>query len=172
MNQGVLTKLVFQLLFPTLSNNFFSGISNPSYLSYMITKANLLDELTHHTYVMLRPSGVAGIGVFALRSIPKGCREMFSKPDADDKWITLTKEEVLNLPVHAKIMVENYCLFDANQYYVPEKGFKALDVSLFLNHSDTPNIISIEDGNYFETLRDINEGEELLIDYGTIVDEA
>lgn len=96
---------------------------------------------------------------------------MFSPPNPDDKWITFSKEEVQNLPVHARILVENYCLSDANKYYVPEKGFKALDVSLFLNHSDTPNIISIEEGSYFETLRDIAEGEELLIDYGTIVDD-
>lgn len=119
---------------------------------------------------MLRPSKIAGIGVFALRPIPKGCRDMFSKPDPGEKWITLSNEEVQNLPCHARILVENYCLFDAHQYYVPEKGFKILDVSLFLNHSDTPNIISIDEGNYFETLHDINEGEELLIDYGTIAD--
>ncbi|HEY5405848.1 MAG TPA: SET domain-containing protein [Ginsengibacter sp.] len=137
----------------------------------MITKSTLLNELIDDTYVILQPSKIAGIGVFALRPIPKGCRDMFSKPDPNEKWITLTNEEVLNLPDHARRLVENYCLFDVNQYYVPEKGFKVVDVSLFLNHSDTPNIISIDDGNYFETLRDIAEGEELLIDYGTIVDE-
>jgi len=136
----------------------------------MITKENLLNELSHRTYVMLRPSPVAGIGVFALRPIPKGCRDMFSKPDPKDQWITLSKKEVDALPAHAKLLIENYCLFDEEQYYVPEKGFKALDVSLFLNHSETPNVISIDDGNYFETLREIAEGEELLIDYGTIVD--
>jgi len=136
----------------------------------MITKETLLNELSQHTYVMLRPSPVAGIGVFALRQIPKGCRDMFSKPDPNDQWITLSKKEVEALPAHAKHLVENYCLFDEDQYYVPEKGFKALDVSLFLNHSDTPNVISIDDGNYFEALREIAEGEELLIDYGTIVD--
>ena len=138
----------------------------------MITKAALLNELINNTYVMLRPSKIAGIGVFALRSIPKGCRDMFSPPNPDDKWITFSNADVQNLPDHARLLVENYCLFDADQYYVPEKGFKAIDVSLFLNHSDTPNIISIEDGNYFETIRDITEGEELLIDYGTIVDEV
>jgi len=136
----------------------------------MITKETLLSELSHHTYVMLRPSPIAGIGVFALRQIPKGCRDMFSKPDPNEQWITLSKKEVQALPVHARVLIENYCLFDEDQYYVPEKGFKALDVSLFLNHSDTPNVISIDDGNYFETLREIAEGEELLIDYGTIVD--
>jgi SET domain-containing protein len=40
----------------------------------------------------------------------------------------------------------------------------------FLNHSDTPNVISINEGEFFEAIRDIKEGEELVIDYGEIVD--
>ena len=118
---------------------------------------------------MLRASKVAGVGVFAIRPIAKGCRDMFNKPNPNDKWITIPREEVEKLPNHAKVLIENYCLFDDNQYYVPEQGFKAIDVSLFLNHSDTPNIQSIDEGNYFETLRDIAEGEELFLDYGEIV---
>ncbi len=53
---------------------------------------------------------------------------------------------------------------------VPGHGFKKMDVSLFLNHSDRPNIISIHDRDYFEAIRDIKPGEELLVDYGEIVD--
>ena len=64
----------------------------------MINKATLLHELADKTYVILRPSKIAGIGVFALRLIPKGCRDIFSQPNPDDKWITLSKEEVQNLP--------------------------------------------------------------------------
>lgn len=137
----------------------------------MISKAELLQELIHFSYVKLRPSPIDGIGVFALRVIPKGCRDMFSKPNVDDKWHLLTWEEVESLPSHARILVENYCLFDEQHYHVPERGFKALDLSLFLNHSDTPNVKSVDDGNYFEALRDIAEGEELFIDYGTIVED-
>ncbi|MDQ2863481.1 MAG: SET domain-containing protein [Bacteroidota bacterium] len=136
----------------------------------MNSKRILLNELAHHTYVMLRPSPVAGIGIFAIRPIPKGCRDMFSKPGPADDWISISKEEVNTFPNHARLMIENYCLFDADQYYVPRKGFKELDVSLFLNHSDEPNIVSIDDGNYFEAWRDIAEGEELFVDYGTIVE--
>jgi SET domain-containing protein len=136
----------------------------------MISKAELLNQLIHHSYVKLRPSPIAGIGVFALRPIPKGCRDMFSEPKASDQWHLFTWQEVEELPPHARLLVENYCLFDEQHYHVPQQGFKALDVSLFLNHSDTPNITSIEDGNYFEAVRDIAEGEELLIDYGTIVE--
>lgn len=133
-------------------------------------KAQLLEELSSHTYVMLKPSATAGTGVVALRDIPQGCRDMFSKPDPNDKWVLLSKSEVEALPPHAKFLVQNYCLYDENlNYFVPGNGFKKLDLSHFLNHSDTPNIRSIDDGDYFEALTDIRAGEELFIDYGSIV---
>ena len=132
-------------------------------------KTELIAELTANTYVMLKPSAIEGIGVFAMVDIPKGCRQMFSKPDVNDEWITLSYGEVAALPPHAKFMVENYCLFDDTNYFVPGDGFKKIDLSLFLNHADTPNIISINDGDYFEAVRDIAAGEELVVDYGEIV---
>ncbi|WP_462255502.1 SET domain-containing protein [Ferruginibacter sp.] len=134
-----------------------------------MTKAALLAELSNNTYVMLKPSAIEGIGVFAIQDIPKGCRAMFSKPDVNDKWITVSKIEVETLPAHAKFIVGNYCLYDEDNYFIPDHGFKKIDVSLFINHADTPNIISINDGDYFEAIRDIKNGEELLIDYGEIV---
>ncbi len=135
-----------------------------------MTKAELLAELSNNTYVMLKPSAIEGVGVFAIRDIPKGCRDMFGKPDAPEDWITVSKTEVETLPGYAQFLVGNYCLFDEENYYLPAHGFKKMDVSLFLNHSDKPNIISVNDGDYFETLRDIKAGEELVIDYGEIVD--
>ena len=57
-----------------------------------MTKADLLSELTN-TYVMLKPSTLEGVGVFAIQSIKKGCRDMFSKPDQLDNWIKLSKKE-------------------------------------------------------------------------------
>ncbi|MEI9956751.1 MAG: hypothetical protein WDM90_10725 [Ferruginibacter sp.] len=56
-----------------------------------MTKAELLAELSNNTFVMLKPSPIEGVGVFAIRDIPKGCRAMFSKPNANDKWITVAK---------------------------------------------------------------------------------
>lgn len=135
-----------------------------------MTKEELLLELSNNTWVMLKPSPIEGIGVFALRDIPKGCRNMFCKPDDADEWITVSKNEIETLPVHAQFLVGNYCLYDEENYFVPAQGFKKIDLSLFLNHSDEPNIISINDGDYFETTRDIKEGEELVIDYGEIVE--
>ncbi|MBA4057024.1 MAG: hypothetical protein C0490_20080 [Marivirga sp.] len=137
-----------------------------------MTKEQLITELNQNTYVMLKPSPLEGVGVFAVRDILKGCRNMFSKPDPNEKWITVSKKEVESLPPHAKFIVENYCLFDKDNYFVPDQGFKKMDVSLFINHSDTPNIRSIDDGDYFEAIRDIKEGEELLLNYGDIVEDG
>ena len=136
-----------------------------------MNKAELLNELVKDSYVMLRPSTVAGVGVFAIRDIPKGCRDMFSKPDPSDHWITVNKSVVESLPDHARLLIENYCLFDKTNYFIPDYGFKKIDLSLFLNHSDSPNIISIQDGEYFETTRNISKGEELFLDYGEIVED-
>ncbi len=133
-----------------------------------MTKQALLDELANNTWVMLKPSATHGIGVFAIRDIPKGCRTMFSTDPGD--WVTVSRPEVDALPEAAKHLVENYCLYDEQDYYIPAHGFKAIDLSLFLNHADVPNLVSVNEGEYFETTREIKSGEELLIDYGTIVE--
>lgn len=133
-----------------------------------MTKEELLSELANNTWVMIKPSGIHGIGVFAVRDIPNGCNKMFSTEMGE--WTTVPKIEINELPQHAQDIVENYCLYDEANYFLPAQGFKAIDLSLFLNHADIPNIISVNDGAYFETIRDIKKGEELLIDYGAIVD--
>ena len=134
-------------------------------------KAALLKELAGNTYVIIRPSPVEGIGVFAIRDIPRGCRNIFTDPHPDkDQWITIPRIEIEELPLHARQLVETYCLYDEANYFVPEYGFKKMDLVNFLNHSDQPNVISINDGEYFEAIKDIAAGEELLVDYGGLVD--
>jgi len=127
---------------------------------------HLLDTLRHHTWVTLRPSPIEGVGVFAVRDIPTGCREMFSPPAAPDDFVAVPRVDVEQLPPHARQLVETYCLFDAEWYWIPRDGFKKMDLSHFLNHSDTPNVVSVEEGMWFEALRDIAAGEELTVDYG------
>lgn len=132
----------------------------------------LLQELRHRTYVALRPSSVAGIGVFAIRPIPRGCREIFSPPQGGDEgFVAVPRAEIDALPDHARHLVETYCLFDETHYHLPADGFKKLDLVHFLNHADEPNVRSIDDGAWFEAVRDIAAGEELFVDYGTLVDE-
>lgn len=117
---------------------------------------------------MIRPSAIHGIGVFAIRDIPKGQRGLFSSGIGE--WIPVSKKEIAELPKHAIDLVENYCLYDEENYFLPDYGFKVMDLVNFLNHSESANIVSINDGEDFETTRDILKDEELLINYGEIVD--
>jgi len=133
-----------------------------------MNKEALLKELASATYVMIKPSPLHGIGVFAIRDIPKGTKNIFSKGVGD--WIKVSKEEVDALPQHSKDLIENHCLFDEDFYFIPDYGFKLVDLVIYLNHSETPNVISLNEGEEFEAIRDIANGEELLVDYGTIVE--
>jgi len=133
-----------------------------------MTKEELLKELSEEIYAVLKPSPVHGIGVFALRDIPKGCRNIFSKNIGE--WIKLSIAAIEQLPEHSRNLVETYCLYDDENYYVPDYGFKVMDLVNYLNHSATPNIISINNGECFEALTNISAGTELLINYGEIVE--
>ncbi|HEY4151468.1 MAG TPA: SET domain-containing protein [Chitinophagaceae bacterium] len=126
----------------------------------------LLADL-RETYIMLKPSPVHGIGVFAIRDIPKGCRTMFSKDSGE--WIKLPIAEVEKLPEASKDLVETYCLYDEEHYYVPDYGFKKMDLVNYLNHSAKPNVRSVNDGEFFEAITDIPAGQELLVNYEAIV---
>ena len=128
--------------------------------------AELLADLKE-TYVMLKPSPVHGIGVFAIRDIPKGCRNMFSKDNGE--WIKVPIAEIDALPEASRDLVETYCVYDEEHYYVPDYGFKKMDMVNYLNHSAQPNVRSVNDGEYFEAITDIPAGQELLVNYEAIV---
>ena len=133
-----------------------------------MNKEALLKELRESTFVMIKPSPLHGIGVFAIRDIPKGTKNIFSQGVGE--WIKVSKEEVDVLHQHSKDLIENHCLFDEDHYFIPDYGFKLVDLVIYLNHSESPNVISLNEGEQFEALRDIATGEELLVDYGTIVE--
>lgn len=81
------------------------------------------------------------------------------------EWIKLPITEVEKLPEHSRSLIETYCLYDEQNYFVPDYGFKVIDPVIYLNHSSSPNIMSVNDGEYFEALRDISPGEELFVNY-------
>lgn len=134
----------------------------------MNKKENLLLQLQQETLISLKPSAIHGIGVFALVDIPAGVDCLFSNDKSE--WIHISTQEVDLLPPQSKALIENFCLYDDDGYFVPEYGFKMMDLSVYLNHSDSPNLISLNEGERFKTIKNIKAGDELLIDYGTIVD--
>ena len=133
-----------------------------------MTKDQLLQELRAETFITIKPSTVHGIGVFAIRDIPKGCSTIFSRNVGN--WIKVPIAEIETLPEHSKSLVETYCLYDEENYYLPDYGFKVMDLVNYLNHANEPNIESVNDGENFIALRDIKAGEELFVSYHDIAE--
>ena len=130
----------------------------------------LVTSLRNETYARIARSSIHGVGVVAIRHIPKGALPFQTLSNSNDEIIDLYPNEIATLPKGVQTMVRDFFLRnDDGSYPVLNRGLNALDISFFMNHSETPNIAvdSNNSNNYFgfHSLRDISEGEELTFNY-------
>ena len=111
--------------------------------------------------IILKSSLIEGVGVFTTHSLDANI-ELFinwrksSKIYSSNEYDSLG--ELRKYPCHYQ------------DGYIGPDSFDNMHLSWFLNHSDNPNVGIIGDdvtGKYI-TLREIEEGEELLINYNLI----
>lgn len=113
-------------------------------------------------YVRLKPSKIHGVGVFAIRDIPKGTY-VFKGDDGEMVWVRTSATSRLDNEVRK--LYRDFCVTRSGRYGCP-KNFNVLTPAWYLNHSDKPNTAA--DRNYdFYTTRRIKKGEELTVDYDT-----
>lgn len=134
-------------------------------------KATLLDQLRNETFCRLMPSKVHGIGIIAIKLIPKGTDPFSNSPDVS--LIPISSEEVNALEPAIRDFVKAFCVKEGDNYMVPEVGLTGMDISYFINHSSEPNVEAIKQNGdvVFRTTRDIQPGEELLSNYQTYSDD-
>jgi len=125
-------------------------------------KKKLLGHLMTQVYCRLAVSPLHGIGVFALRSIPKGLDPLPSW--LENSGVRFTHEELKALPRGVKKQVKTFCYYDEEGFIIPSIGMNSFDMSIYLNHSKTPNVKMKKSGKFL-TLRAIRSGEELTMDY-------
>jgi SET domain-containing protein len=133
-----------------------------------MNKKKRLIKSFDNVYCRLKPSRYGGVGVFAIRDIPKGTNPFAGCYDGN--FIPVSPKEIENQPASIKEMIKDFCPFQDGKYWVIERGLNAIDISFFLNHSKEPNMIAIKDGEEFVAKRDIKAGEELTVDYDTYDD--
>ena len=126
------------------------------------SKKKLLRHLTTQVYCRLAVSPLHGIGVFALRAIPKGIDPLPSW--LDNTGVRFTHEELEDLPRGVKKQIKIFCYYDREGFVIPSIGMNSFDMSIYLNHSKSPNVKMKKSGK-FSTLRAIRMGEELTMDY-------
>lgn len=123
-------------------------------------------DLLENVYCRIGVSKIHGVGVIAVRDIPKGIDPM--KETRTIEFETVPATEILDnpeIPEGLKKLVVDMCPENEGVFDVPPCSLNEIGVSFYLNHSNEPNME--ERDGYFFTLREIKEGEELTVDYGT-----
>ena len=136
----------------TIPNEWLSNLS----------KADQITELNSTVKCTLKPSSVAGIGVFALRKIQKGDR-CYCRPNMIPKFYNIPYGSLSGLLPEIKALVLDRwaSIVNGSIFCSPNDEQHLL---MFINHSADPEKL-----NYHvvsdTALRDIKEGEELFEDY-------
>jgi len=118
------------------------------------------------TYCRLQPSKIEGVGVFAIRNIPKGINPFTAIKK--EKWIKFDTKEFKNLDKAIYKMIDDFFVIHKNGVvFLPVCGLNGINLSFFLNNSNKPNLKTIDDGENFITIRKIKKGEELTVSYAT-----
>ena len=100
--------------------------------------------------------------MFAIRDIPKGCKPLKSRLKVQE--IKFNYAEVSALPAEVRKEMDMFCYYDKHHILIPAIGLNSMNMSVYLNHSKTPNLKMRKDGTLI-TLRDIKKDEELMMDY-------
>ena len=128
------------------------------------TKAQIIKHLQQEVYCKLGISKIAGIGVFALRAIPKGIDPLTSCLPTKELEIPL--KELSKLPAKVRKQLHSFCYVDNHEKYVsiPTSGMNSMNMAVYLNHSKQPNLRFKKNGTLV-SLKNIRAGQELFIDY-------
>jgi len=130
-----------------------------------MTAKKFIQDLEKNIYCRLKSSKIEGIGVFAIRYIPKNTK--IFKTTRKTKFIGIDPKLVFSNPRidrAVKQMVRNFFFVWKEKLYLPNFSLNEIDISFFVNHSKKPNVID-KNGEEFFALRNIKKGEELTVDY-------
>ncbi len=134
----------------------------------MDKKQAIINQLKN-TYCRLKPSPLHGIGVFAVRDIPRGINPLMIIKEP--LWTKFSFEDLKDIDREVLTMVSEYCTFEKDgTIFIPDSVLNGMDISFYVNDSETPNLVTRDDGLTFTTKRKIKKGEELCVSYKTYDD--
>jgi SET domain-containing protein len=132
-----------------------------------MNRKQILKNLKNDIYCRLKRSPIHGIGVFAIRNIPKGIEPF--KGCKVKRWYGFMESELKDLNPSVKKMVHDFFDVQEGKIWIPDFGLNGIDILFFPNHSKKPNLKAMEFKNKFTfiTIKEIKAGEELTVDYST-----
>ena len=113
---------------------------------------------------MRRTAAGSGIGVFAIRHVPKNTK-VFAGENDEILWRdtgSLRKKREL------RRLYDDFAIIKGKVYGCPT-SFNRLTPAWYMNESKKPNVRCDETYDFY-SLRDLDAGEELTVDYATFSD--
>jgi SET domain-containing protein len=116
-------------------------------------------------YARLGASPIHGVGVFAIKDIPKGT---YIFPDDDDELIWIDIRTLEKLSQDERKLYDDFCIIHGNLYGCP-RSFNKLTPAWYFNESREPNVAVDKEYRFFARRR-IKRGEELTVNYDSYSD--
>jgi len=134
-------------------------------------KKDLLKRLSDHCFCRIQPSKIHGVGVFAVKDIPKGICPWVTNSHTSLEIHQLSSIKVKKLDKPVKDMIYDYNLKTVHGFFIPPYELEIFHIVQFLNSSKTPNLeLAMEERegkiqSIYKTLREIKTEEELTVDF-------
>lgn len=118
---------------------------------------NPIEHLNNTVWATIKPSKIHGVGVFAIRDIPKDT-QIWAKKHLNIKTLQTDSFKGLHQAILELIKQRWPLALNGDSFISPNDDVRLLS---FMNHSDSPNYDPYTD----KVLCDIMEGEEITEDY-------
>lgn len=139
------------------------------YLYFLVYNKSMKQKILQNlknTYCRLKPSKIEGVGIFAIRDIPKNKNPFLGAKK--QIWRKFHISEFKNLDKNILPLIDSFFVIHKNGYVeISDSCLNGMDISYYLNDSKNPNVKTTDDGENFITLRKIKKGEELTVAYAT-----
>ena len=121
--------------------------------------------MVKNIYVRLQPSHIHGVGVFAIRDIPKN---LIIFP-SNCTWKKVKKSKLKKLSEPEQRYYSDFFVIEKDYIFLPSFHPQYIDISFYINHdSKNPNVIYSDETGDFSSIQDIKIGDELFYDYSSV----
>ena len=137
-----------------------------------MSKKDIIKNLEKDIYCRIQASKTHGVGVFAIKDIPKGTYPYKTTYGncSKSRHINISSDDIKKVPKGViKILDDFIGLDEDNKYSIPISGINTLDISFYMNHDKKNNIDIVDNLNcgfvLFRANKLIKKGKELFINY-------
>ena len=133
-----------------------------------MTKDDIIQDLENNIYCRIQRSDIHGVGVFAIKEIPKDTNPFKTFINVD--VVPIPEKEIMEnekIPQTVKDMIRAFYVVQDGNIYCDARSLNEINITYFLNHSDTPNldVKEINEESVFTANKNITIGEELTSNY-------